>query len=419
MSDTQELTIADLGAQGDGIAHHDGATWFVPGTLAGERVRVKPGMRDKDLQRAELNNILTPSPDRAAAPCPHFPRCGGCRLQHMSDTAYSAWKIKQLMGTLEREGLHDAPLLPPIVTAPGTRRRARLAASHGKDGVTLGFNAWRSHDIVNQNACPVLLPQLEQFIQALREALPLWLPEGGSCDVQLTALRGGIDMVLIGGPALGLAERENLAMLAERLNIAKMSWRKWDRSPIEPVAHRLPLTVTFGGTDVPFPPASFLQATQSGETALFDFTRRAVGQSAKILDLFCGLGGFGLSLPDAQQVSFIDLDGPAVTALEQVARRSPRYRVEQRNLIREPVTTQESNAFDAVVFDPPHGGAKAQAEQLAHSHVPHVVAISCDPPSFARDAAILLRGGYRLQSLQPVDQFLWSTHLELAAHFTR
>ncbi len=122
MSDTQELTIADLGAQGDGIAHHDGATWFVPGTLAGERVRVKPGMRDKDLQRAELNNILTPSPDRAAAPCPHFPRCGGCRLQHMSDTAYSAWKIKQLMGTLEREGLHDAPLLPQDRSRPAIGR---------------------------------------------------------------------------------------------------------------------------------------------------------------------------------------------------------------------------------------------------------------------------------------------------------
>lgn len=411
-----ELTLEDLGAQGDGIAHLDGRAIFVAGGLAGERVVVE---REGDAPHATLLAITRPSASRAAPACPHFLRCGGCRLQHLEPQAYLSWKIEQLRQALLREGLTDLPLLPPFVAAPATRRRARLAAQRKGETVTLGFNAWRSHTLVDVTACAVLLPEIMAFLPALREKLPLWLPSGMACDVQLTALAGGLDVVLVGGPALGLEARMDLAMIAESLDIAKLSWRKWDRSPVEPIAHRKPLSVRYGALDVPFPPASFLQATAASEQALLAFAANAVGDSGKVLDLFCGLGGFGLSLPKARHVRCADLDGPAMQALDRAIKGHPRYAAQQRNLIGDPFAAAECDAFDAVIFDPPRGGAKAQAAQLAQSRMPHIVAVSCDPPSFARDAKILLQGGYHLRALLPVDQFLWSTHMELAAHFAR
>ncbi|MDD5586758.1 MAG: class I SAM-dependent RNA methyltransferase [Alphaproteobacteria bacterium] len=419
MSETLDLTIDDLGAQGDGIAHQNGLTFFVTGTLPGERVKVRPGARQGQQQRAEVLEVLNSSPERATPPCPHFLRCGGCRLQHMNAAAYIGWKLRQLRQTLEQAGLHDVPLLPAAVSAPATRRRARLGAKHGKDGIVLGFNEWRSHDLVNVKACPVLLPELVSFIQRLREKFPRVLPAGKACDIQITGLPDGFDVAFIGGPPLNLEQRQNLASLAEELDIAQLSWRKWDRSPVEPVAFRLPLSVQYGETRVPFPSGSFLQATATGEKTLIDFAKRSVGHVEKIADLFCGLGGFGLAMTQAKRIHFADVDGPANAALGAAVRQQPRLRVEQRNLISSPYCADDLNAFNAVIFDPPRGGAKAQAAALAQSRAPHIAAISCDPPSFARDAKILMQGGYKLQSLLPVDQFLWSTHLELAAHFAR
>lgn len=340
-------------------------------------------------------------------------------MQHLDDAVYGSWKVEQLRRTLEHEGLGDFTMRPAIITAPATRRRARLAARHGENGIIFGFNAWRSHDVVNVAACPVLLPELESLITKLRGVLPQWLERGAECDAQITLLPDGFDVVVIGGGELDRERRRILAKIADELDIAQMSWRKWDRSPVEPVAHRRPLTVTYGNVRVPFPPASFLQATHTGESALIEFARNAVGKSGKVLDLFCGLGGFGLSMTDAKFLGFADADGPAIAALGQAAKSAKRIRVFRRNLVGSPYASAECNPFDAVIFDPPRGGAKAQAVQLAAAHVPHIVAVSCDPPSFARDAKILMNGGYRLRELQPVDQFLWSTHMEVAGWFER
>jgi 23S rRNA (uracil1939-C5)-methyltransferase len=419
MSETLDLTIDDLGAQGDGIAHKDGLTLFVAGALPGERVKVRPGARQGNQQRADLLGVLTPSPDRVNAPCPHFLRCGGCRLQHMAAAPYIDWKLRQLLHLFEKDGIHNTPLFPAAVSEPASRRRARLGTQHGKDGIVLGFNEWRSHNLVDLKACPVLLPELVFFIHKLREKLPRVLPAGKDCDVQITMLPDGVDVAMIGGPPLDLDQRQNLASLAEELDIAQLSWRKWDRSPVEPIAYRLPLSVSYGGTDVPFPSGSFLQATGEGEEALISFAERAIGHHEKIADLFCGLGGFGLSMGQAKKVHFSDLDGPASAALKAAAKRNPHLHAEQRNLISSPYGAGELNAYNAVIFDPPRGGARALATQLAQSRVPDIVAVSCDPSSFARDAKILVQGGYKLKALLPVDQFLWSTHLELAAHFVR
>jgi len=413
-----DLTIDDIGAQGDGIAYKDGKTIFVTGALPNEIIKASPA-KNSPHDRADILEILTPSPARAAPPCPHFPKCGGCRLQHMTLTAYTDWKIQTLKNTLGSAGIANIPLLPPVVTAPLTRRRARLGAQRTENGVILGFNEWRSHNLVNLTNCATLTSELTAFLQKLREKLRLWLPKGSTCDIQITSLDRGFDVVLVGGPPLGLDSRQSLALLAEELDIAQISWREWDRSPIEPIAHRRPLTKRFSETDIPFPPASFLQATQTGEDALIAFAINAIGNANKIMDLFCGLGGFGLSMPSAKHIHFADIDGPAVEALNRITRHNPRWRVDERNLIGQPYDESVLNDFDAIIFDPPRGGAKRLAQNLAQSKVPTLVAISCDPPAFARDAKILIEGGYKLKSLQPVDQFLWSTHLELAACFSK
>ncbi len=410
-----DLTIDDLGAQGDGIAHKDGETIFVAGALAGEKVRVELG----NTPHGKILEVLESSPDRAAPACPHFLKCGGCRLQHLQAKTYSAFKLKQLESILTRQDLSLPPFEPIIITPPQTRRRARLAAQRTKKGVTLGFNEAQSHTLVDIEHCAVLSPVLMALIPKIRKHLSLWLPNNQSCDIQITLLENGIDLVLIGGPKLSLFVREKLGHLAQALGVENISWRQDDKKPLEPIAQMVPLQVTFGKTTLDFPPASFLQATPAGEKALIDFVMRHSKKGLRVLDLFCGLGTFGLSLEKPKYVHFSDIDGPAIDALHKMLKSNKRMETEQRNLMREPFSASECNDFDLVIFDPPRIGAKAQAEQLARSDVKNIIAISCDPSSFARDAKTLIAGGYELKALQPVDQFLFSPHLELAAYFEK
>lgn len=411
-----DIAIDDLGDKGDGIAHHAGRTLFVPYTLPGEQIRVR---ESADGQRPRLVRVLTEAPERCKPLCPHFGTCGGCRLQHMTFPFMKAWKEACLDKGLAENGIEPRERVPMLVSPPAARRRARLAARHTRDGIILGFNQERSEQIVDLVACAVLHPSLEAFLPKLRADLPLWLPKNATCDIQLTLLPDGLDMLLIGGPALDLDTRLALAMLADKLDIAQLSWRKWDRSHIEPLALRRPLSVTFGKTSVPFPAGSFLQATEAGEQALLSFAKEAVGTVRSIADLFCGLGGFGLSMERARAHLFIDNDGPALDALARALKGRVKSRIERLNLFSHPPAVADLDSYEAILFDPPRGGAKAVAQRLAESHVKTVVAISCDPASFVRDARILLNAGFTCQRLQAVDQFLWSPHLELAAHFVR
>ncbi len=414
-----DLIIDDIGAQGDGVSHVGHSTVFVAGALTGEKVRVDLEESSNLVKRAQLLEILIPSSWRVQPPCPHFPRCGGCRFQHMNDDSYSNFKLGQLQNLLLREKINLPTIIAPVITAPETRRRIRVAARHTAKGIIIGFNEWRSNELIDLSACPVALPVLIDLVQKLRSLLALWLPKGDTCDIQLTALPTGIDMILIGGPKLDLAHRQVLGELAAQLGVMHLSWKKWDRAPPEPIAHQGKLTVTFGKTTVDFPPGSFLQATIAGEQALCEFASAATKDGAKVLDLFCGLGTFGLNLPQAKHVHFADLDGPAIESLAKAVRGNARYQVSLRNLAGDPFMAMECEGYDVAIFDPPRGGAKAQTVQLAKSKVKTVVAISCDPQSFTRDAKILIEAGYVMDSLLPVDQFLWSTHLECAARFTR
>ena len=416
-----ELTVAEVGARGDGIAVFDGAKVFVPLTVPGDRVRVavkEPANAKGDGLRADLLEILEPGPGRVTPPCSHFGACGGCTLQHMEDAAYAAWKAGLVQGALARVGLGDAPLEPLSRTPPGARRRARFAALKRGRRVWFGFNERLSHRLADLTECPVLLPRLFALVEPLRGLLLSVLPDGGGCDVVATDLDGGIDLVLVGPRSLDRAARERLVAFGEGEGVARISWQADDRGTPEPIAHRRPVAVRFAGLPVTPPPGAFLQASAEGEAALVAAVLANIGEPKRVADLFAGLGTFAVPLAQRAAVHAVEGDAPALAALNKAA-GALRLTTERRDLFENPLTAKELARFDAVVFDPPRAGAAAQAQALAGSKVPRVVAVSCNPATFARDARTLVDGGYVLSRVYPVDQFLWSAHVEVVGVFSR
>ena len=418
---TIELTIERIGGRGDGIADHQGRPVYVPFTIAGDTVRARLEGRRGDGQAATLLEVLTSGPHRQPPACGHFGVCGGCALQHLDGSAYQAWKQGRVRETLNRVGLGEVPVGPPVTTAPGMRRRATLAARRTASGVVLGFNERRRHRIVDLAACPVLQPALTDLLRPLRGLLARILTPGDGVEIALAALDGGVDATIAAAGDPDLAAREGLAAFAESADLARLSWRS-GKAPAEPVAQRRPCTIGFGDVPVAVPAGAFLQASVEGEAELARQVTSAVAGAGRVADLFAGLGTFSFPLARTASVHAVDSDGEALAALQaavNAAGLAGRVTAEARNLFRDPVTAEELRPFDAAVFDPPRAGAAAQAEQLARSEVPVVVGVSCNPVSFARDAASLVGGGYRLEGVTPVDQFLWSEHIELVGVFRR
>ncbi len=418
---TADVTVTEVGARGDGIAAFEGTKLFVPLTVPGDRVRVAvkdPANAKGEGLRAELLEILEPGPGRAAPPCSHFGSCGGCTVQHMEDAAYAAWKVGLVQGALARVGLGDAPLEPLSRTPPHARRRARFAGLKRGRRVWLGFNERMSHRLTDLTECPVLQPKLFALIEPLRGLLLSVLPDGGGCDVTATGLEGGIDLVLVGPRSLDRAARERLVGFGEECGVARISWQADDRGTPEPIAHRRPVAVSFAGLPVTPPPGAFLQASAEGEAALVAAVLANIGEPKRVADLFAGLGTFAVPLAQRAAVHAVEGDAPALAALNKAA-GALRLTTERRDLFENPLTPKELARFDAVVFDPPRAGAAAQAQALAGSKVPRVVAVSCNPATFARDARTLVDGGYALNRVYPVDQFLWSAHVEVVGVFSR
>ncbi|BAI70971.1 RNA methyltransferase [Azospirillum sp. B510] len=414
-----EVTITDVGARGDGLALAEGVRLFVPHTVAGDRVRVRAGDGDGKGEgvRAELLEVLEPGPGRRSPPCRHFGRCGGCTLQQMEDDTYAAWTVGVVRGALERVGLGDTALEPLARTPAAARRRARFAALKRGGRVWFGFNERQSHRLVDLEECPVLAPRLFALVEPLRVLLAGLLPEGGDADVMLTDLEGGADLLLIGPRGLDRAAREALVGF-EPERVARIAWQPADRAAVEPVANRRPAFIRFASVPIQPPPGAFLQASAEGEAALLAAVRAGVGQAARIADLFAGVGTFSIPLAQQASVHAVEGDEAAVTALGRSV-QGLRLTAERRDLFENPLGVKELNRYDAVVFDPPRAGAAAQAAALAGARVPRVVGVSCNPASFARDARVLVDGGYRLVKVWPVDQFLWSAHMELVGLFER
>ncbi|HZH29091.1 MAG TPA: class I SAM-dependent RNA methyltransferase [Azospirillaceae bacterium] len=415
-----EVEVSAIGARGDGLAEHAGRRLYLPLTAPGDRVRARVGAARGDGFEAEVVETLAPAPGRAAPACAHFGACGGCALQHIEDAAYGAWKRDRVVEALARAGLDGVPVDRAVRTPAGDRRRAMLAARKAGGRVLLGFNERRSHRIVDVAACPVLLPALADCLAPLRRLLGTLLDDGQALDVAATLLDDGLDLVLTGPLDLDLAARERLAAFAEDADLARLSWRPRAGAPAEPLVHRREGVVRFAGVSVVLPPGGFLQASRSGEAALQRLVLAGVGGAGRVADLFAGCGTFAIPLAlGTATVHAVEGDMAASAALTGASTRLPRLSVERRDLDRDPIPAKALGRFDAVVFDPPRAGAAAQATEMAGSGVPVVVGVSCNPATFARDARTLVDGGYVLERVTPVDQFLWSPHVELVGVFRR
>ncbi|WP_293866704.1 class I SAM-dependent RNA methyltransferase [uncultured Alsobacter sp.] len=407
----RRLHIDRIGQRGDGIADTDAGPVFVPYALAGETV-----IAEVDGERGRLVAVETASPERVDAPCALFGTCGGCATQHWASEPYAAWKTGLVATALRQAGL-DAPVRPLVMAHGDGRRRLTMHARRGEDGrVALGFMAARSHAIVPIPACPLLVPALERALPKARAIAELLAQTGKPLDVQLTATAGGLDVDVRGHGPAGPSLRARLVGLANDLDLARLSIHG------DVVVERRPPLVRMGKADVAIPPGSFLQATAAGEDTLAHLVTAAVGKAKRVADLFCGSGPFALRLAQASTVHAVESDAAAVAALDRAVRFTQGLRpvtTEVRDLFRRPLVGPELATFDAVVFDPPRAGAEAQAKALAASPVPRVVAVSCNAGTFARDAAALVAGGYRLLEVTPVDQFLHSAHVELVGVFDK
>ena len=403
------LTVERLGHHGDGIAQTDAGTIYASGLLPGEVV-------DGDVQGDRLVDakIVTPSPLRVKPPCSHAKTCGGCLMQHAADDFVADWKEGIVKGALAGQGL-TAPFRP-IATSPArSRRRATLTGRKTKGGTLMGFHARASDMIIPIPNCQLLHPDLVATFPAL-EALVRF---GGSrsSEVQMTITRSlsGPDVAVTGGKELDSALQLDLARLTESHGIARLTWNG------ETVALREMPRQRMGRALVTPPPGAFLQATAEGEAALLSAVIAAVGPARRIVDLFAGCGTFALPLAERAEVHAVEGDAKMTAALDKAARQAEglkKITVEARDLFRRPLEPDELKGVDAVVIDPPRAGAEAQARTLAVAKVPVIAMVSCNPASFARDVRILTAAGYHLDWVQVVDQFRWSSHVEVAARLS-
>jgi 23S rRNA (uracil1939-C5)-methyltransferase len=404
------LTIARLGQRGDGIAETPTGQVFVPYALPGETVRAV-----RDGERGQAVEIIAPAQSRIAAICPLFTRCGGCAAQHMEEGLYRAWKRQQVVTALSRAGV-DAPVAEVVDAHGAGRRRVTFHARREGPGMMVGFMMARTHDLIAVEACPVLAPNLARA-PAVAQLLANRL--GGSnkpLDIQVTASEAGLDVDIRGHGPAGDKLRLSLTEAAERLDLARLSMHG------ETVVERRPPLQRMGRAVVAPAAGGFLQATVAGEALLAGLVTAALPKAKRVADLFAGCGPFSFRLAEKAQVHAVESDKAAIAALTRGAGMTQGLKpisTEIRDLFRRPLLEHELNAFDAIVLDPPRAGAEAQVRRLAASKLQAIVYVSCDAGSFARDAAILIAGGYALEGVTPVDQFRYSAHIELVGVFRR
>lgn len=410
----EQLKIDHVGHRGDGVALVDGEPVYVPYALAGETVEVEAvaGLPD----RRNLLKVDKPSAERIEPFCPHFGVCGGCTIQHWQIDAYRAWKRDLVVFALRQAGI--AAEVAELVDAHGAgRRRAVFHARRGAhDVLQVGYAALAAHRIVPIDACPVLAPDMQNALNAAWALAGALKTSAKPLDIQATATDNGLDIDIRGSGPLPPAATTALAQIASKHRLARLTRHG------EIVVMHAPPTLRMGAATVTLPPGAFLQATQAGEEALADHVLALAGKARTIADLFCGTGPFALRLAAQAKVAAFDSDAPSIDALKKAAATTRGLKpiaAQARDLFRRPLMPAEFKDYDTVVFDPPRQGAEAQCRQLAASTVRNIVAVSCNPSTFARDARILIDGGYALGGVTPVDQFKYTSHVELVASFTR
>ena len=398
-------TIERLGQRGDGVA---AGPVFVPLALPGE---VVSGTRDGDML-VDVR-IEEPSPDRVAAPCSHFRSCGGCQLQHASDELVARWKQVQVVDALAAHGIE--PEVRPTLTSPDRSRiRATFSARRTKKGAMAGFHARRSDAIIPVPNCTLVDPALKPGLAAAEALASVAASRKGELSVTVTDSLAGLDVFVTGGKPLDGPLRVTLAEVAQAQRLARLTWDD------EVVAMRHPPVQRMGTAQVVPPPGAFLQATRHGQDTLVTAVQEIIGDAARVVDLFAGCGTFALPLAAGSEVHAVEGDAAMIEALDRAWRDTPnlkRVTSEARDLFRRPLLRDELGRYDAAVIDPPRAGAAAQIAELAQAQVPIIAHVSCNPATFARDAATLMTAGYSLDFVQPVDQFRWSTHVELVGAF--
>lgn len=411
---TERLIIDHVGHFGDGVALAGSETVYVPYALSGESVDVLPSPGHSD--RRTLAHVVTPSPQRIDPFCPHFGTCGGCAIQHWQPGAYRNWKRQLVVDTLNHASIDCE--VTELIDAHGTgRRRMTLHARQSQQGILrVGFAAAGRHEIIAIDHCPILDPAMHGAIEAANEIAELLRPVSKPLDIQITAADNGLDVDVRGSGPLGTALLSALSKLAERHNLARLTRHG------ELVIMRKPPVVQVGKAQVTLPPGSFMQPTALGEETLAALAFERCKGAKHIADLFCGFGPFAFRLAEKFKVAAFDSDAAAVTALQNAVKLTQGLKpikADTRDLFRRPLMPQELRDYDCVVFDPPRQGAQAQSQQLAASKIALAVAVSCNPATFARDARILIDGGFKIDSVTPVDQFRHTPHVELVARFKR
>ena len=366
------------------------------------------------------------SPEQMQAPpCPHFEVCGSCQLQHVKESVYKDWKLSRLKDLLVENNLYPEEWLDPVFVAAGSRRRVNLNVLREDGKVIVGYNQYHSHDLAPIDQCLLLTPQLTKIVDVLPDALAKIAHKGQAIEIMLQEADDGIfDCVITGLDETGARQTGEVATFAEKCGLARVSFRKDAFSEtITQIALQTPKK-TSGVLCVTLPAGAFLQPSVHGETALVSavmsgLKRQKMGKKDKVADLFSGCGTFAGSILERYTVHSVEGDWPMASSLIEAAKGNSRFTAEVRDLFKEPLVTRELRDYKAVVFDPPRAGAKEQSQMLAKSNVPLLVGVSCNPATFARDAKILVSGGYKLKTLQMIDQFIWSSHVELVGVFEK
>jgi len=418
-----ETTIEEVGGLGDGVAHlDDGRLAYVPLTVAGDRILARSRGERSGTVQGEIVELLEAGADRQDPPCPHFGLCGGCQLQQMNEKAYLSFKKARVLEAVAKAGFEAEVFIGLQSVEPASRRRITLTAEKHKKTVKLGFRGKSSHELVDINQCDVMHPVLAAALPALRDLASLFLGGQKQISLQINLVDNGLDILVESHEEPTLNQRLDVVELAKAHDWARISWLGKDRQ-FEPLIMLREPVIDFSGHKVPVPSGSFLQPSSEGELKLKIAVIEALsGSYRSIADLFSGCGTFAFALAEKAKVTAYEYSEEALKA-QQVAidgaQISGRIVPTQRDLERNPLTVPELNKFHAVVLDPPRKGAKPLVDNLAQSTVREIVYVSCNSSSWSRDTAILKSGGYELKSLSAVDQFTWTAHVELVAHFKK
>ena len=417
----ENVTLGTIGARGDASASYKGKPLYVAKGAEGDVADIEAFEKNDGAYAGRILKLHETSPDRVNPPCPYYARCGGCSLQHISDGAYHRWSEGKISYALGRADIAPETPLTMAYLPASIRHRATFAAFMHKGKVMLGYHEQRTHNIIDIGECLVLEPALMELAKGLKTYLPRILPENRPVDLFIQHVEGQTELVFTGrfgrGGELDLPAREALAEAASALKITRIGWRMKLFEPIETILEFGPLTKSFGKIRVNLPYAAFLQPSLTGEETLVQAVIGALDGETSFLDLFAGNGTFAGALLKYGKVHAVESEKGCILRLQ--ATGADGLTAERRDLFEDPMLLDELNRYDCVVLDPPRAGAKAQAEKLAASSVSKIIYVSCNPATFARDAAILVKGGYAFKSLQGIDQFIWSAHLECVGVFTR